>query len=53
MGTELVENAGDAAMLGRFVEEKIKGNKVKRHYSAPEASIAFKHNINRFCIKEG
>ena len=53
MGGELVERAGDAAMLGRFVEEKIKGNKVKRHYSAPKASIAFKDSVNRICIKEG
>lgn len=53
MGRELVENAGDAAMLGRFVEEKIKGNKDKRHYSAPKASIAFKDSVNRICNKEG
>lgn len=52
MGGELVERAGDAAMLGRFIEEK-KGSKVKRHYSAPEAFIVFKHSINRICIKEG
>ena len=52
MGEELVKDAGDAAMLGRFIEEK-KGSKVKRHYSAPEAFIVFKHSINRICIKEG
>ena len=52
MGEELVKDAGDAAMLGRFIEEK-KGSKVKKHYSAPEAFIVFKHSINRICIKEG
>lgn len=51
MGKDLVKDAGDIAMLGRFIEDK-KGSNGKKHYSAPEASIDFKHNVNRIC-KEG
>ena len=44
IGTEEIEKAGQAAMLGRWIESEQKGVKTKRHYSTAEAS-------NRFCRK--
>ena len=44
MGEELLKGAGDAALLGRCIEEK--------HYSAPEAFIKFKNKLKTICEEE-
>lgn len=41
LGRQLVDEKGDAAFMGRTVEE----NKKKRHYSAPEAYRWFKYHM--------
>lgn len=55
-GEELVREAGTAALVGRWIEEKNKKRKSetnsKRHYSAPEAYNAFLYRI-AVIVQEG
>ena len=52
LGRELVEAAGPAALIGRWVETERKGAKVQWHYSSAEAFNTFNKKLNRL-KKEG
>ena len=47
LGRELVNQAGNAAIVGRYVKEKIKNKETEHHYSAPEAFNYFLNQIRK------
>ena len=51
-GNELVESAGEAAFLGRWIETEDKKGKRTTHYSSAEAFNHFLVRINRICKNE-
>lgn len=50
LGEELAGDAGDAALVGRFVKEGKEGKNV--HYSTPEVIRTFRFQVSKIC-KEG
>lgn len=48
LGRELIAASSPAAFAGKAITEKIKGNDVERHYSAPEAWNNFLYRLNRW-----
>lgn len=48
LGYELVEQAGNAAIVGRVVKEKEKSKEYDRHYSAPEALNYFLYELCKY-----
>ena len=49
LGEELAEQAGDAALVGRYIQE---GKEKEQHYSTPEAIRWFRFKLSKIC-KEG